>query len=381
MSQSDLNQIRNIGIIAHIDAGKTTVTERVLYYTGCSHRMGQVDDGTTVTDYLAEEQDRGITITSAAVTCRWRETKINIIDTPGHVDFTAEVERSLRVLDGGVVVFSAVEGIEAQSETVWHQADKYRVPRVCFINKMDRTGANFERVIDGITRRLNGMPVVVQIPIGAENAFRGIIDLVEMRAYYFQPEGLGAKVDEADIPADMVDDADHWREHMLEQLIECVGHLDKSIHLAALGPIGIIAYGEKLRKLAEEAGVTDRFHIVPPVPPAQLIEYASGGDVGIIARQNTCLNNHLCLPNKIFELTMSRLPVAVSRLPEIESLVRQYDMGMTFDETDPAGIARTLEAMMKPETLARLKANIGRAARELCWENESRRYVELLEEQ
>ena len=220
MSTSNLQHTRNIGIIAHIDAGKTTVTERILYYTGTSHRMGEVDEGTTVTDYLVEEQDRGITITSAAVTCEWHGTRINIIDTPGHVDFTAEVERSLRVLDGGVVVFSAVEGVEAQSETVWRQADKYRVPRLCFVNKMDRTGADFENVVKQIEERLDCTPVPIQIPMGAEGDFRGIVDLIDMRAYYFRTEQLGAEVTEGPIPDDMADEADHWREHMTEVLVD-----------------------------------------------------------------------------------------------------------------------------------------------------------------
>src|ERR1700685_1702843 len=169
MDSSDsapLESIRNIGIIAHIDAGKTTTTERILYYTGEVHRMGDVDKGTTTTDYLAEERQRGITIVAAAITCKWKDVTINIIDTPGHVDFTAEVERSLRVLDGAVVIFSAVEGVEAQSETVWRQATKYHVPRLCFINKLDRTGADFERTFDQITRRLGAHPIALQIPIG-----------------------------------------------------------------------------------------------------------------------------------------------------------------------------------------------------------------------
>ncbi|MSR60223.1 MAG: elongation factor G [Planctomycetaceae bacterium] len=218
-----MEQIRNIGIIAHIDAGKTTTTERVLFYAGASHRMGDVDDGTTITDFDPEEQERGITIYSAAITCRWKQWQINIIDTPGHVDFTAEVERSLRVLDGGVVIFSAREGVEAQSETVWRQANKYSVPRICFINKMDRIGADFERTLAQIKLRLGANPVVTHIPIGSgpapdPAAFRGIIDLIEMRALYFDEASKGSKFEVADIPADCLDRAAHWRSKLIEQV-------------------------------------------------------------------------------------------------------------------------------------------------------------------
>jgi len=218
-----IETIRNIGIIAHIDAGKTTTTERILYYTGASHRMGNVDDGTTQTDFDPEEAQRGITIYSAAVTCQWKGTTINIIDTPGHVDFTAEVERSLRVLDGAVVIFSAVEGVEAQSETVWRQANRYRVPRLCFINKMDRIGAGFERVLGQIRGRLNSKPVPIQIPVGAgpsENVdgFRGVIDLLTMRAMYWDAATRGEKFREEEIPASLRDDAELWRGEMLDVL-------------------------------------------------------------------------------------------------------------------------------------------------------------------
>src|SRR5580704_611399 len=202
LSNPDLRNIRNIGIIAHIDAGKTTTTERVLYYTGEIHRMGDVDKGNTTTDYLEEERERGITIVAAAITCHWKDVAggpitINIIDTPGHVDFTAEVERSLRVLDGAIVIFSAVEGVEAQSETVWRQATKYEVPRLCFINKMDRIGAEFDRVFGEIETRLESHPIPIQIPIGAGpegtmGEFQGIIDLVAMKALHFQTETLGS---------------------------------------------------------------------------------------------------------------------------------------------------------------------------------------------
>ena len=189
-----LERTRNIGIIAHIDAGKTTTTERILFYTGRTHRMGNVDDGTTVTDWMEQERERGITITAAAVTCFWRDCQINIVDTPGHIDFTAEVQRSLRVLDGGVVVFDAVAGVEPQSETVWRQADRYCVPRVCFVNKMDRPGADYGRTVEMITTRLGANPVPVQLPLGAEDSFRGIIDLIESKAWLY-PDDLDSKPD------------------------------------------------------------------------------------------------------------------------------------------------------------------------------------------
>ncbi len=218
-----VENIRNIGIIAHIDAGKTTTTERILFYAGASHRMGDVDEGTTITDFDPEEQERGITIYSAAISCRWKNWQINIIDTPGHVDFTAEVERSLRVLDGGIVVFSAREGVEAQSETVWRQANKYGVPRICFINKMDRIGADFKRTFVQIKERLSANPVAIFLPIGAGSppdpkAFRGIIDLIEMRALYFDDASQGAKFETAEIPEDHRGLAQEWRAKLLEQV-------------------------------------------------------------------------------------------------------------------------------------------------------------------
>src|SRR4051794_14163217 len=222
---SPLQSIRNIGIIAHIDAGKTTTTERILYYTGEIHRMGDVDKGSTTTDYLDEERERGITIVSAAITCRWKDVTINIIDTPGHVDFTAEVERSLRVLDGAVVIFSAVEGVEAQSETVWRQATKYAVPRLCFVNKMDRIGAEFERVYHEIADRLESHPIPVQIPIGAGpegtmGEFKGLIDLVAMKALYYKTEDLGSTITETDLGDELRPDAELWRERMLNALAD-----------------------------------------------------------------------------------------------------------------------------------------------------------------
>src|SRR5689334_18683496 len=221
----NLENLRNIGIIAHIDAGKTTVTERMLYYSGASHRMGEVDKGTTVTDFDPEEQQRGITIRAACVTFPWLDCTVNLIDTPGHVDFTAEVERSLRVLDGGVVVFSAREGVEAQSETVWRQADKYGVPRVAFINKMDREGADFDSTFNEIRERLESNPVAIQVPAGAgpphvQDAFRGVIDLIEMKYLVFDQEKMGAQVERLPIPQDLLDLADLWRGELLEKLFE-----------------------------------------------------------------------------------------------------------------------------------------------------------------
>jgi elongation factor G len=215
-----LERMRNIGIMAHIDAGKTTTTERILYYTGRTHKIGEVHEGTATMDWMEQEQERGITITSAATTCEWRDSTINIIDTPGHVDFTAEVERSLRVLDGAVAVFDAVAGVQPQSETVWRQADKYAVPRICFINKMDRMGADFFHAIDTIVDRLKARPVAIQIPIGAEDQFKGIIDLVTMKARVWRDETLGAEYDEIEIPADLAGQAQSYREQMIEAISE-----------------------------------------------------------------------------------------------------------------------------------------------------------------
>ena len=215
-----LERIRNIGIIAHIDAGKTTTTERVLYYTGKTHRMGSVDEGTTTTDWMAQERERGITITAAAITAYWRDCQINIIDTPGHIDFTAEVQRSLRVLDGGVVVFDAVAGVEPQSETVWRQADRYHVPRVCFVNKMDRVGANLERTIEMIRERLSANPVALQLPIGIEGGFRGVVDLLTMRAIIWMADDLGAEPQFEPIPATLEEESQVARMQLVEQVVE-----------------------------------------------------------------------------------------------------------------------------------------------------------------
>jgi elongation factor G len=218
--KTPLEKYRNIGIMAHIDAGKTTTTERVLYYTGRSHKIGEVHDGAATMDWMEQEQERGITITSAATTCFWNDHRINIIDTPGHVDFTIEVERSLRVLDGAVAVFDSVAGVEPQSETVWRQADRYRVPRMCFVNKMDRIGANFYRCVDMMVDRLGAKPLVLQLPIGAEADFVGCIDLLKMKSLRWLEESLGAKFVEEDIPAELKDKADEYRAKLVEMAVE-----------------------------------------------------------------------------------------------------------------------------------------------------------------
>jgi elongation factor G len=215
-----LEKYRNIGICAHIDAGKTTTTERILYYTGKSHKIGEVHDGAATMDFMAQEQERGITITSAATTAFWNDHRVNIIDTPGHVDFTIEVERSMRVLDGAVAVFDSVAGVEPQSETVWRQADKYRVPRICFVNKMDRTGADFYRCVQMMIDRLGTKPCVIQLPYGAEADHKGIIDLIEMRAIVWKDESLGAKYEVQEIPSDYKAKADEWRAKMIELAVE-----------------------------------------------------------------------------------------------------------------------------------------------------------------
>ncbi|MFC5861576.1 elongation factor G [Acidicapsa dinghuensis] len=220
-----LQRCRNIGIMAHIDAGKTTCTERILFYTGITHRIGEVHEGTATMDYMEQEQERGITITSAATTCTWKDIRINIIDTPGHVDFTAEVERSLRVLDGAVALFDSVSGVQPQTETVWRQGDKYRVPRICFVNKMDKNGADFEAVLDSIRKRLGARPVAIQIPIGAEAGFKGVVDLIEQKAILWHDETMGAKYSVEEIPADLVKKAEAFR----MQLIELVAETDDNI--------------------------------------------------------------------------------------------------------------------------------------------------------
>lgn len=220
-SHSDaLKKTRNIGIMAHIDAGKTTTTERILYYTGKSHKIGEVHEGNTVMDWMVQEQERGITITSAATSCSWKDHRINIIDTPGHVDFTIEVERSLRVLDGAITVFDGVSGVEPQSETVWRQADKFKVPRICFINKLDRVGADFFMSIDTIKERLGANPVPLQLPIGSEDSFVGLVDLLKMKALIWKGDDLGVSFEESEIPSELQEVSQKWREHMVEKVAE-----------------------------------------------------------------------------------------------------------------------------------------------------------------
>ena len=240
--QVPLQRTRNIGIMAHIDAGKTTTTERVLFYTGITYKIGEVHEGTAVMDWMEQEQERGITITSAATTCFWKEHRINIIDTPGHVDFTAEVERSLRVLDGAVAVFDSVAGVEPQSETVWRQADKYRVPRICFVNKMDRIGANFKRTFEQISTKLQGNPVAVQLPIGAEDKFIGVVDLIRMKSLTYKDETMGADFILGEIPADMQAEAQQYREKLIEKVSEADDKiLEKYLHGEAISEDEIVA--------------------------------------------------------------------------------------------------------------------------------------------
>ena len=249
--------------MAHIDAGKTTTTERILFYTGITYKLGEVHDGTAVMDWMEQEQERGITITSAATTCFWRDHRINIIDTPGHVDFTAEVERSLRVLDGAVAVFDAVSGVEPQSETVWRQADKYRVPRLCFVNKMDRVGADFHATVAQIKGKLQANPVVIQLPIGSESNFQGVIDLVRMKALRYADETLGSDYLVEDIPADLQADADEWREHLIEKVTEVDDALlEKYLHGEAISEEEIKA---ALRRRTVESVRHEKAPCVPVV--------------------------------------------------------------------------------------------------------------------
>lgn len=257
--KTPLNRYRNIGISAHIDAGKTTTSERILFYTGKSHKIGEVHEGAATMDWMEQEQERGITITSAATTCFWSgmsdqfpEHRINLIDTPGHVDFTIEVERSMRVLDGACMVYCAVGGVQPQSETVWRQANKYKVPRLAFVNKMDRTGANFFRVVEQVKTRLGGNPVPVVVPIGAEDNFEGVVDLLEMKSIIWDVESQGMKFEYGEIPADLVDTANEWRNNMVEAAAESSEELmDKYLEEGDLSREDIVA-GLRARTLACE---------------------------------------------------------------------------------------------------------------------------------
>ena len=251
--QEDLSNLRNIGIIAHIDAGKTTTTERVLYHTGRTYKIGDVDEGTATMDWMVQEQERGITITSAATTCFWKDKRINIIDTPGHVDFTVEVERSLKVLDGGVIIFCAVGGVEPQSETVWHQAERYGVPRIAYVNKMDRMGSNFYGVVDQIYERLGNTAFPVQLPIGSEENFTGIIDLLDMKAYMYEGIGKDIKMTEADIPADLKETASKYR----HELVEKVSELDDALMTKYINDEPITV--DELKKIIRKGTIRNEF--------------------------------------------------------------------------------------------------------------------------
>jgi elongation factor G len=292
---------RNIGIMAHIDAGKTTTTERILYYSGESHRIGEVDNGEATMDWMEQEQNRGITITSAATTCYWNDTKINIIDTPGHVDFTAEVERALRVLDGAVAVFCAVGGVEPQSETVWRQADHYRIPRLAFVNKMDRLGADFYAVVDEIKDKLGANPVPLYLPHGTESAFSGIIDLIHMKKIYFEPTSFGSERVIEEIPAEMADKAEQWRENMLDHLAV---HNDEMMELFLEGEaisekmiretlrkatiarkIIPVFVGASLKNIGVQAlldGIVDYLPSPNEIPPITGVHAKTGKDVQVV---------------------------------------------------------------------------------------------------
>jgi len=307
--KTPLQKMRNIGIIAHIDAGKTTVTERILYYTGKVHKMGEVHDGEAVMDWMADEQERGITITSAVTTCHWNDHEIHIIDTPGHVDFTIEVERSLRVLDGVVGVFCAVGGVQPQSETVWRQADRYRVPKIAFINKMDRIGADFFSVIEQMKDRLKARPLVLQIPIGSEDSFSGIIDLVSMKRLTFEADSLGAVMKEDDIPGDMAEDAALHREKLLEDVCElddalmekylaeepiAVAELNGAIRKAAIGLLGVpVLCGAALRNKGVQPLLDAVVSYLPSpadIPPVKGLDPKSGEMVEFPANEKSPLS-------------------------------------------------------------------------------------------
>jgi len=292
-----LEDIRNIGIIAHIDAGKTTVTERILYYTGRTYKLGEVHEGTAVMDWMDQERERGITITAAATTCYWREHRINIIDTPGHVDFTAEVERSLRVLDGGVVVFDAVSGVEAQSETVWRQADRYKVPRICYVNKMDRVGASFDRTVSMIETRLQANPLPIQLPLGSEENFYGVVDLVENKAWRYNNDP-DAGPEEMPIPDDEIDRVNEARQHLIGKIAEhddalmiafIEGHhvepeeLRKAVRRVTLNIKGVpVLCGSALKNMGMQKlldAVVDYLPSPLEVPPVEGTETRTGNKV------------------------------------------------------------------------------------------------------
>jgi elongation factor G len=303
-----LDLYRNIGIIAHIDAGKTTTTERILFYTGKTHRLGSVDDGTTVTDWMEQERERGITIVSAAVSAEWKGYQVNIIDTPGHIDFTAEVQRSLRVLDGGIVVFDAVQGVEPQSETVWRQADRYKVPRICFVNKMDRTGASFERSIESMQRRLGANPVAMQVPIGVEANFRGVVDLLTEKAIIWD-DTLGTEPVESEIPADLTGYVKEMRSRLIEQIAETedtltmrylegeeisIDDLKHALRKATLsGKVTPVFCGSSLRNKGVQPlldGVIDFLPSPADIPPVTGIHPHTGHEVSRPAEDDAAMS-------------------------------------------------------------------------------------------
>ncbi|KIJ89310.1 elongation factor G [Rickettsia asembonensis] len=334
-----LEHIRNIGICAHIDAGKTTTTERILYYTGKSHKIGEVHEGGATMDWMEQEQERGITITSAATTCRWQDKIINIIDTPGHVDFTIEVERSLRVLDGAVAVFDGVAGVEPQSETVWRQADKYNVPRMCFVNKMDRMGADFYRCVEMIKDRLGAKPLVIQLPVGIEENFKGIIDLVKMKAVIWKDESLGAEYFEEDIPADMKDKAEEYRAKLLDTVVELDDHIMEK-YLS-----GEEVTEEEIKRLIRKGTISAAFYQVlcgsafknkgvQPLLDAVVDFLPSPIDIGIVKGMEVSTGEEKDLPISITE-PFSALAFKIMNDPFVGSLtfIRIYSGKITSGST------------------------------------------------
>ncbi|ADE29642.1 elongation factor G [Rickettsia prowazekii] len=334
-----LEQIRNIGICAHIDAGKTTTTERILYYTGKSHKIGEVHEGGATMDWMEQEQERGITITSAATTCRWQDKVINIIDTPGHVDFTIEVERSLRVLDGAVAVFDGVAGVEPQSETVWRQADKYNVPRMCFVNKMDRMGADFYRCVEMIKDRLGARSLIIQLPIGIEENFKGIVNLIKMKAVIWKDESLGAEYFEEDIPADMQDKAAEYRARLLDMVVE----LDDTIMEQYLSGAEITE--EQIKILIRKGTIEARFYPilcgsafknkgVQPLLDAIVDFLPSPIDIGIVKGIEVSTSEEKDFPISIVE-PFSALAFKIMNDPFVGSLtfIRIYSGKITSGAT------------------------------------------------
>ena len=344
--ETELKYYRNIGIMAHIDAGKTTTTERILYYTGKSHKIGEVHEGAATMDWMEQEQERGITITSAATTAFWAGKRLNIIDTPGHVDFTIEVERSLRVLDGAVCVLDSNQGVEPQTETVWRQGDKYKVPRIVFANKMDKTGADFFKCLQDIIDRLGAKPVAIQLPIGAENQFKGIIDLVRMKAVVWDDESLGAKFHDADIPADLLDQSKEYREKMIEAAVEKLDLKQQLFRKLAtqVGSSSLLLTNTSalsVAQIAEGTGAAERvagLHFFNPVHRMQLVEVVVG----------TQTSAETTLRAVRFAQQLGKLPVVVKDRPGflVNRILMPYliEAGHLFEEG--AAIAEIDEAML-----------------------------------